>query len=121
MLTPPIGFDFNLLYSIIIGALLIFYCFRFYKVKTNLIERVEKSEKDVHVGASTRLNETFIFQLIFGAAMIIFPLIYMLTPPIGFDFNLLYSIIIGALLIFYSFRFYRVKTNLIHRIEEHSK
>ncbi|NVM29743.1 MAG: hypothetical protein HWN65_12945 [Candidatus Helarchaeota archaeon] len=120
MLTPPIGFDFNLLFSIISGALLIFYAFRFYYVKNNLIERVEKAEKDVHVEAGTRLNETFIIQLLFGAAMIIIPLIYMLTPPIGFDFNLLFSIISGALLIFYAFRFYYVKNTIVDRIEKQS-
>ena len=120
MMIMVYGFDFNLLFSIISGALLIVYSVRFYYVKINLLDQVEKSEKDFHIKARARLNETFIVQLIFGVAMIIVPIVMMIMVY-GFNFNLLISIISGALLIVYSFRFYYVKTDLIDRIEKFTK
>jgi len=108
-------FDFSLLSTLISGALLIFYSFRFYYVKSNLVDKVLKAEQDVYKKLTFRLNEVFIVQLIFGALMIIIPIIQILSSGVFYNISLLSTIISGALLIIYSFRFYYVKDNLIER------
>ncbi len=117
MMIGTYTFDFNLLFSIISGVLLIVYAIRYYRVKANLIVRIENSGKDACDETQARLNETFIVQLIFGVAMVVVPII-MMVAVYGFDFNLLFSIISGALLIFYTFRYYRYTIKLIDQIKK---
>lgn len=112
MMIAVYGFDFNLLFSIISGALLIFYAFRVYNVRLNLMNLAEKSDKDLNNIMKARVNETFIVQLIFGILMVVVPIILMIAMY-GFDYNLLFSVISGGLLIFYAFRYYRTNMNKI--------
>ena len=115
------GFDMNYLFTIISGALLLIYTVRFYFVKANLIDKITNPEKDFHREVEKRLNETFIIQLIFGAVMVIAPIIMMLGIY-GFDLNLLLTIISGALLIIYTIRYFNLyKTDLVNRIESSTK
>ncbi len=110
------GFNVSLLTTAISGALLIIYTFRFSRLRTALIEGLQKAEKDIPVKLATRLTEAFVVQLIFGALMLLAPLITMLLY--SFNFNLLMTAISGGLLIFYSIRTYRMKGNLTARIKK---
>jgi hypothetical protein len=96
------GFNVSLLTTAISGALLIFYTIRFLRLRAALLESLQKSEKDMPTKLATRLNETFIIQLVFGALMLLAPLITMILY--GFNFSLLMTAISGGLLIFYSIR-----------------
>jgi len=117
MMVAVYGFDFNMLFSIISGALLIFYTFRVYYVRLNLMDLAEKASKDLNEEIKTRVNETFLVQLIFGILMVVVPII-MMVAVYGFDFNMLFSVISGGLLIFYAFRYYKTRMNeIIDKLE----
>jgi len=109
------------IYVLLTGVSLVIYTIRSYLIQTNLINQLNKSAKDVHLELKARLNETFIIQIIFGIAMVVVPLIMMLTIY-GFNLNLLFSIISGGLLLFYAIRYLRVGAqNLLDKVEKSSK
>lgn len=105
------GFNLNMLMTIISGALLIGYSIYYYlKIRTNLQEIALKGETDYKNLVKSKLNETFIIQLIFGVAMVIIPLIMMISS--GFNLNLLTTLISGGLLVVYSIIYYRVRIQI---------
>lgn len=110
------GFNVSLLSTAISGGLLIVYTFRYLRLRIALPESLQKSEKDVPVKLASRLNETFIIQLILGAIMVLASVITMILY--GFDFNLLVTAISGGLLIFYSLRTLLIKGNLTERVRK---
>ncbi|MHA1264309.1 MAG: hypothetical protein ACTSRS_03660 [Candidatus Helarchaeota archaeon] len=102
------GFDLNMLFNIVSGALLIVYAFRTYHIRNKVNEQLQDLGKDSQTFLHARVNETVIVQLIFGIAMIVVPII-MMVSVYGFDLNLLISTISGALLIYYALRYYRIR------------
>jgi hypothetical protein len=109
------------IYVLLTGISLVIYTIRSFLIQTNLMDQLNKGAKDVHLEVKARLNETFIIQIIFGIAMVVVPVIMMLTIY-GFNLNLLMSIISGGLLLFYAIRYLYVGAqNLVDKIEKHSK
>jgi hypothetical protein len=109
------------IYVLLTGISLVIYTIRSYLIQTNLMDQLNKGAKDVHLEVKARLNETFIIQIIFGIAMVLVPVIMMLTIY-GFNLNLLMSIISGGLLLFYAIRYLYVGAqNLVDKIEKYSK
>jgi hypothetical protein len=109
------------IYVLLTGISLVIYTIRSFLIQTNLMDQLNKGAKDVHLEVKARLNETFIIQIIFGIAMVLVPVIMMLTIY-GFNLNLLMSIISGGLLLFYAIRYLYVGAqNLVDKIEKYSK
>lgn len=100
------GFNVSLLSTAISGGLLIFFTFRYLRL----------SDQDISTKFTAKLNEAFIIQLIFGALMLLAPVITMILY--GFNFNLLTTAISGGLLIFYSIRTLRMKGNFTARLHQ---
>ncbi|MFX1294683.1 MAG: hypothetical protein ACFFD2_07495 [Promethearchaeota archaeon] len=101
-----IAIDINSIMVTISGFLLIVYSLVFYIRKKNLMILGEKGAEDFDIEVRAKVKETFIIQLIFGIAMVVAPLITMISY--GFNMNLLMTVISGALLIVYSIYYYRV-------------
>jgi membrane protein implicated in regulation of membrane protease activity len=110
------GFNVSLITTAISGGLLIVYTFRYLRFRTALIKGLEQSDKDISSKLATRLNETFIIQLVFGVLMLLVPVITMVLY--GFNLNLLMTAISGGLLIFYSLRTLRMKGTLTNRLQK---
>jgi len=114
-------FDISLLFTLISGALLIFYSFRFYYVKINLINAEQNMSDNIHFKLKARLNEAFFFQIIFGIVLVLFPISLRGAEGASIDTIIWIFLIpislIGNLLILYSYRFYSVKERLIQRFK----
>jgi drug/metabolite transporter (DMT)-like permease len=95
--------------AVVAGALVVIYALYAYKTKQTQIDQAATDEA-FREKLNARMNETFIVQVIFGAAMAIMGIITMINY--GFDYNSLMTIISGALLLIYSIYYYRMRLNL---------
>lgn len=109
------GFNLSIITTLISGALLIVYSIYYYKIRINLKELGKKGDKSFEKKASSKLNETFTIQIIFGVAMIIAALVSITTY--GFDVNIIMTLISGGFLVVYSIYYYRVRISLVDLIK----
>ncbi|MHA1651686.1 MAG: hypothetical protein ACTSYB_15955 [Candidatus Helarchaeota archaeon] len=104
------GPDPTLVSTVVAGILVIFYAFYYYLKRTQrLTQKIQ--DEEFHIELKLRMNETFIIQLIFGAAMVIAGLFNIILY--GFDMNFIMTAISGILLLIYSIRYYQVRSYVV--------
>ncbi|MHA1276100.1 MAG: hypothetical protein ACTSQI_00315 [Candidatus Helarchaeota archaeon] len=101
--------DPTIITAILSGVLVIIYAISAYLTKHRQMAQASTKER-FYKKLNARMNETFIIQVIFGAAMAIVGVINLIQ--LGLDYSFIMTIVSGVLLLVYSVYYYRMRLQL---------